>query len=418
LGIVLNKIDSYKLFIGIAFYYRFNWALMTTVSMVFMVTVAGLDPLQMVLVGTVLELSVFIFEIPTGVVADVYSRRRSMIIGYFMMGFGYMLLALFPRFDVILLSQVIWGVGATFLSGASQAWISDEIGEAKANRSFIIASQYGKVGSLIGIAVCIALAMIDLKIPIIVGSLGLVSLGVFSFLFMGEKPFRPVEEENRETWTQMADTFTRGVSLARSHPVLWIIIVIAVFEGMYSEGYDRLFAPYLIESFEFPEFNGLDTVIWWGVMSAGATLLAFVAVDIVRRFVNTSNYRHLVVGLSIASALLVCAMFSFALAGNFTIALLSYFAVAMLRSVKGPLTTAWLNQNLESSTRATLFSMQAQADAFGQIGGGPVVGFVGKFFSIQIALIVSTIALIPAIGLYQKALRTPVDVDPKAGVVP
>ena len=67
----MKKIDSYNLFIGTAFYFRFCWALMTTVSMVFMVTVVGLDPLQMVLVGTVLELSTFLFEIPTGVIADV-----------------------------------------------------------------------------------------------------------------------------------------------------------------------------------------------------------------------------------------------------------------------------------------------------------------------------------------------------------
>ena len=79
---ILKKLDSYRLYIGTAFWFRFCWALMTTVSMVFMVTVAGLDPLQMVLVGTVLELSTFLFEIPTGVVADVYSRRASIIIGY------------------------------------------------------------------------------------------------------------------------------------------------------------------------------------------------------------------------------------------------------------------------------------------------------------------------------------------------
>ena len=200
---VLKKVDSYKLFIGISFSYRFNWALMTTVSMVFMVTVAGLDPLQMVLVGTVLELSAFLFEIPTGIVADVYSRRRSIIIGYFMVGSGYMLLGLFPRFNVILLSLVIWGLGSTFLSGASQAWVSDEIGEERANRSFLIASQYGKIGSLIGIVVCIALATIDLRLPIILGSLGLVLIGLFSFFFMDERPFRPVTEEHRQTWLNL-----------------------------------------------------------------------------------------------------------------------------------------------------------------------------------------------------------------------
>ena len=400
----MKKVDSYKLFIGISFSYRFNWALMTTVSMVFMVTVAGLDPLQMVLVGTVLELSAFLFEITTGIVADVYSRRRSIIIGYFMVGSGYMLLGLFPRFNVILLSQVIWGLGSTFLSGASQAWVSDEIGEERANRSFLIASQYGKIGSLIGIVVCIALATIDLRLPIILGSLGLVLIGLFSFFFMDERPFRPVTEEHRQTWLKLAGTFVQGVSLVRSYPVLWVLIVIAMFEGMYSEGYDRLFAPFLVESFEFPMLVGLDTVIWWGVMSAGSIVLAFVAVDIVRRFIDTSNYRHLVTVLTIVSALLVASTFSFALAGNFYIALLAYFGVAMLRSVKDPLFTALLNQNLESTTRATVFSMQAQADALGQIGGGPTIGVVGKFVSIQAALITSNIALIPVVGLYGLAL--------------
>ena len=70
----------------------------------------------------------------------------------------------------------------------------------------------------------------------------------------------------------------------------------------------------------------------------------------------------------IGFALLVGMMLSFALAGSFAVALLCYFAIAMLRSVKSPLSAAWLNQNLESSTRATVFSMQAQADALVKFG--------------------------------------------------
>lgn len=400
----MKKLDSYNLFIGIAFYFRFCWALMTTVSMVFMVTVVGLDPLQMVLVGTVLELSAFLFEIPTGVIADVYSRRLSIIIGYIMVGFGYMLLGLFPRFDVVLLSQVIWGIGFTFISGATQAWISDEIGEANANRSFIVASQVGKAGMLLGIPVCIALATLEMRLPIIVGSLGLVLLGIFCIFFMDEKDYHAQSTGDRETWSRMGSTFLGGVTLLRTHPVLWIIMVIAVFEGMYSEGYDRLFAPFLIESFEFPAIAGLDTVIWWGVMSAGATILAFVALEVTRRFVDTSNYRHLVLALTISSALLVAVMFSFVLAGNFYIALIAYFGVAALRSVKAPLSMAWLNQNLTPESRATLFSMQAQADALGQVGGGPAIGAIGKLVSLPAALMVSSLILIPAIGLYRKAL--------------
>jgi hypothetical protein len=53
------------------------YALTFTLSLVYYVKDVGLSPLQMVLVGTVLEASCFLFEIPTGIVADLYSRRLS-----------------------------------------------------------------------------------------------------------------------------------------------------------------------------------------------------------------------------------------------------------------------------------------------------------------------------------------------------
>jgi hypothetical protein len=49
---------------------------------VYFVTTVGMSPLQLVLVGTFMELTVFVFEVPTGIVADVYSRRLSTVIGF------------------------------------------------------------------------------------------------------------------------------------------------------------------------------------------------------------------------------------------------------------------------------------------------------------------------------------------------
>jgi DHA3 family tetracycline resistance protein-like MFS transporter len=97
-------------------------------------TVAGLTPVQLILVGTALEISAFVFEVPTGIVADVYSRRLSIIIGYVLMGLGFLVEGFFPAFLPILLAQIIWGLGYTFTSGATQAWITDEIGEDDANK--------------------------------------------------------------------------------------------------------------------------------------------------------------------------------------------------------------------------------------------------------------------------------------------
>lgn len=77
-----RRIDSFKMYIMLSFTTQFLFTLIFTVNLLYQLKVVGLNPLQLVLVGTVLELTVFLFEIPTGLVADVKSRKLSIIIGY------------------------------------------------------------------------------------------------------------------------------------------------------------------------------------------------------------------------------------------------------------------------------------------------------------------------------------------------
>jgi DHA3 family tetracycline resistance protein-like MFS transporter len=72
--------------------------------MVYQATVVGLSPLQLVLVGTALEATVFVFEVPTGVVADVRSRRLSIVIGYVLVGAGFVLEGAIPAFATVLVA--------------------------------------------------------------------------------------------------------------------------------------------------------------------------------------------------------------------------------------------------------------------------------------------------------------------------
>ena len=172
---------------------------MVTVNLVFMVEVAQLDPLQMVLVGTALELSVFLFEVPTGVVADVVSRKLSVIIGHALIGMGFLVIVLFPNFLMILLSQVVWGVGWTFVSGAYPAWLTEEIGVERAGHAFLRGSQVAHAAALVGIGLCIGLAHVSLVLPIAVGAVGYLLLAVAMIGLMRERGFRPVETSERDT---------------------------------------------------------------------------------------------------------------------------------------------------------------------------------------------------------------------------
>ncbi|HAY85064.1 MAG TPA: hypothetical protein DCY42_09115, partial [Chloroflexi bacterium] len=112
-----------------------------TMSTIYRVNVVGMDVLQLVLLGTVLETSVFLFEVPTGVVADLYSRRLSVIIGTFLMGLGFMLEGALPVVAIVMLAQLVWGFGWTFISGARSAWITDEVGVERAGKLFMRAQQ-------------------------------------------------------------------------------------------------------------------------------------------------------------------------------------------------------------------------------------------------------------------------------------
>ncbi|HYF62262.1 MAG TPA: hypothetical protein VD886_05565, partial [Herpetosiphonaceae bacterium] len=112
-----------------------------TVMAVYRIQTAGLNPLQLVLVGTVLEAACFLLEVPTGIVADVVSRRLSVIAGVLFLGAAAIIEGFFPIFWVLLASQGVWALGYTLISGAAEAWITDEIGEAAVEPVFLRGTQ-------------------------------------------------------------------------------------------------------------------------------------------------------------------------------------------------------------------------------------------------------------------------------------
>lgn len=135
----------------------FLFTLIFTLNLVYQATVVGLSPMQLVLVGTLLETICFLFEMPTGIVADVYSRRLSILIGLFLVGAGFTIEGTLAEFWAVLLCQVFWGIGATFLSGAVEAWITDEVGDHRVGSVFLRGTQVGMIGTMLGIGGAVAL---------------------------------------------------------------------------------------------------------------------------------------------------------------------------------------------------------------------------------------------------------------------
>jgi DHA3 family tetracycline resistance protein-like MFS transporter len=130
-----------------------------------------------------------------------------------------------------------------------------------------------------------------------------------------------------------------------------------------------------------------------------------IVTEVFRRSLDTNNHTAVARALLIINALLIGSIAAFALAGNLWIAVGAFWIISLLRSVNSPLYSAWLNQNLDSASRATVLSMGSQFDALGQFMGGPIIGLVATSFSIPAGLLVSAVILSPVLLLYLLTLR-------------
>ena len=137
----------------------FMFRLMSTVYTVFIVVRLDPTPFQLLMLGTVLEGTYLLFEVPTGVVADTMGRRISVVIGVLGTGVAFVVLGVADSFAIAVVSQVMFGIFATFQSGADVAWLTDEIGEEAARPLYVRAEQWYQWGRSSRIAASVALVL-------------------------------------------------------------------------------------------------------------------------------------------------------------------------------------------------------------------------------------------------------------------
>src|SRR5512136_1283306 len=219
-----RRTDPYKVYLFLSFAAGILFASLFGIPYYETVT-AGLNPLQLMAAGAARVLARLIFEIPTGVVADVYSRRLSVVIGFALIGLSLLIEGSLPFFLPILLAQALWGLGYTFTSGATQAWLSDEIGEERANRAFLTAKRYDLYGNLTGVLMGMLLgSLTSVSTLILASGAGWIALAVLLTFLMSEQGFKPTRPEERNTFQRMGDIFCKGVRTVRLRPALTAVL--------------------------------------------------------------------------------------------------------------------------------------------------------------------------------------------------
>ncbi|WP_343221960.1 MFS transporter [Paenibacillus tritici] len=411
----MQRFSASQIYLFIVFMMSLASSTIFTTYSIYYVSELRLNPFQLVLVGTVLEITVLIFEGITGVVADTYSRRLSVIIGMFVLGSAFVLegsiiwimqpASFLPAFGWLVVSQMLFGIGWTFVSGADTAWIVDELDEESTGSLFLRSKIFALSASLLGIAIGVGLTMLAPNMPFLAGGVFYFILGLVLIRYMKETGFTRRERlPHSSPVRELGKTWISGASILRHHPLLLLLTVVTLFSGAASEGYDRLWQVYLMNEVGFPE-TVFSVATGFGLISAATTLLGMLAVYIAGKVIDLERERQVAAALFLLTLLRMGCILLLVFASDFYWAIGAVLILGVVTSVSEPVYTTWLNTKLPSQNRATLLSMISQSDALGQSAGGPAVGYIGSRISIRASLLSAGILLLPVIALYGRLLR-------------
>jgi len=347
---------------------------------------AHLSASQIVLLGTVVSATLALADIPTGVWADAIGRKWPLVIGHLFLAAGMVMTGLVTAFPLILVTQVLWGSGWAFLTGADVAWITDELEQPqRIARVLTTSARRDLAGGATGMVVFGVLGWAtSLATAIVVSGASMAALGLFVAARFTERNFCPTREQR---WSASLSIFRLGVSLARrDHEVLLVFVATMLINGAALVGW--LFPRQLV-NLGFPS----DPVLWYTAFGICSSAAGFVALRIVEAGLDGVGVARRVYALTCFIGMLglvVLAVAPDALIGGAGVLLVSGIAFNVTRTVS----VIWVNRRTTSDVRATVHSFLDQAECIGEISGGFALTLLAQVAGISIALLASTGALV------------------------
>ena len=120
----------------------------------------GVSPLELSTLFFVWSASALIFEVPSGVLADRYSRKRLLVISGVLKGAAFIPWWFAPDFSGYLTGFVVWSMGSSLVSGTSESFLYDTLRTAPhakgEDRGFARIYGRGMVASSFGVATALA----------------------------------------------------------------------------------------------------------------------------------------------------------------------------------------------------------------------------------------------------------------------
>jgi MFS family permease len=373
---------------------------------------AGLSNTEAFSANAFFALGQVIFEVPTGVVADTRGRRFSFLLGAGTLLVSTLLYLLMWQVHAPFLgwavASILLGLGFTFFSGATEAWLVDALHatgftgtlESVFGRAQTVGGAAMLVGSVAGGFIAQAT---NLGVPFLfrAGMLG-VTL-VVAWWFMKDLGFTPQPGASpvKAVRTVLRGSIDGGF---RNPPVRWLMLAAPFSAGV---GFYAFYAmqPYLLQLYGDKTAYGVAGLA--AAMVAGAQIAGGLLSTRVRRF-----FKRRTDALILGTALNVVLMVLIGLTTNFAIALVLLAIWCLTFAVQGPLRQAFVNGLIPSAQRATVLSFDNLMGSAGGVVAQPALGRVADLQGYGASYVVSAFIQAAAVPFIYLARRERASSDP------
>lgn len=359
----------------------------------------GLTILEMNLVNVFFMAGNFVFEIPTGVYADFFGRKKSVVIHAVLLGLGGLVYFVSQSFWFFVLAELIVALAYTFASGALDAWLTDNVGENWVGRTDYIFSQgqvFSKSALIVGGIVGAYLGSLNLAYPWFLVFLTGAFMALVTAMYM--KDDAPVRKSFglRAGVKQMATITRDSFRYGFGHPVvLWLVM----------SSFVAFLAFQPLNMFWAPRFTAMaggqvDVAGWlWAAMSVMMVAGSLTAKQLVRKQVKYWKILLASVGFMAVPILLSSVMPVFWLAAGF-------FVIHEIgRGIDRPVRLAYLNKFLSADKRATLLSFDSMVGKIAAAIGLVIFGWLAQETSFALSWTIAGLLLLLLVPLYLKVRR-------------
>lgn len=335
---------------------------------------AGLSNFEAFAANAFFSAGMFLFEIPTGVVADTLGRRASYLLGTLTLAVTtvmYWLLWVWESpFWAWAIVSVLLGLGFTFFSGAVDAWLVDALHatgyrgslEAVFGRAVIVGSVAMLGGSVLGGVIA---QLTNLGVPFLVRGAILLVMLVVAALLMRDLGFTPERGVGplKATSTVFRASIRYGLG---NPPVRWLMLATPFTAGVGIYAFYAL-QPYLLELWGDEDAYSIAGLA--AALLSGAGIVGGILAPYVRRLFRKRTSAILLATLSSTAALVALAFTT-----NFWVAVVLIAAWGVASSIDDPVHRAYLNDMIPSKQRATVLSFDSLLGSAGGVVFQPILG--------------------------------------------